>query len=270
MFTLEIPLSTAALATIKAHLGKSLPEVKSAHRCEAIGRGLGFRTYAAALSAAGSNAAYLAHPDGAAFVAYLAAHHFEVSGAALYRAVAKAALARIAEDHHILTIWGIANGRPRWTSQGRRENAQESVAKFRAFRADLIGDGAIEPFLASLAFLGNVTKTKTIRRGTGSYFVKHIAENFPCTFPDGEPLGPRYVPNGVLIAAAIQAGFTYKTHIDELGYHDINVSFNMSKPCLEDLDCEYRPDGARAQRRRSEQKARRLRWPRQSLARLAS
>lgn len=43
-------------------------------------------------------------------------------------------------------------------------------------------------------------------KGTGSYWVKHIAENFACSYPEGEKLGPRYVSNGVLIAAAIHAG----------------------------------------------------------------
>jgi hypothetical protein len=133
---------------------------------------------------------------------------------------------------------------------------EETVAKFRQSRVDLVSDGALGPFLASLAFLANVPMTKTIRRSAGSYFIKHIAENYPCTYPDGEELGPRYVPNGVLIAAAIQAGFLYKTYIDERGYHDVNVSFNMSKPAIVDLDCEFRPNGARAQQRRNKLEAR--------------
>jgi hypothetical protein len=256
MFTLEISLSSSALASIKAHVGKNLPDVKSSHRCEAIGRGLGFHTYASALALAGGDTPPIVRVDGAAFTSYLAAHGFAVSGSALYRAAAGAALATIAEAHPILTIWGIGSGQPRRTPSGRWETVEETVAKFRQSRADLVAEGAISPFLASLAFLANVPMTKTIRRGTGSYFIKHIAENYPCTYPNGEELGPQYVPNGALIAAAIQAGFRYKTYIDERGYHDVNVSFNMSKPTIVDLDCEFRPDGARAQQRRNKLEAR--------------
>lgn len=88
--------------------------------------------------------------------------------------------------------------------------------------------------------------------------MKHIAENFKCTYPDGEKLGPHYVPNGVLIAAAIHAGFMTKSHFDELGYHTLNVTFNMSKPCLDDLDYEVRPDSGRSQDRRRDEERRRL------------
>lgn len=257
MFTLDLSLSPSALASIKTHVGKNLPDVKSSHRCEAIGRGLGFHTYASALARAGGHTPPIVRVDGGAFASYLATHGFAVSGFALYRAAAGAALAAIAEAHPILTIWGIGSGQPRRTSGGRWETVEETVAKFRQCRADLVADGAISPFLASLAFLRNVPMTKTIRSGTGSYLIKHIAENYPCTYPDGEELGPDYVPNGALIAAAIQAGFRYKTYIDELGYHDLNVSFNMSKSAIVDLDCEFRPNGARAQQRRNKLEARR-------------
>ena len=96
-----------------------------------------------------------------------------------------------------------------------------------------------------------VRPTKTIRKGTGSYRLKHIAENYACTYPEGEKLGPTYVTNGVLIAAALHAGFRMKTYVDERGYDCVNVSFNMSKPCLDDLDCEIRPNGACAAHRRA-------------------
>ena len=39
-------------------------------------------------------------------------------------------------------------------------------------------------------------------------------------------------------------------YLNERGYFSLNVSFNMSKRRLEDLDCEIRPTGARAQDRR--------------------
>jgi hypothetical protein len=67
------------------------------------------------------------------------------------------------------------------------------------------------------------------------------------------------VPNGAFIAAALHAGFKIKTYVDELGYDKLNVSFNMSKLGLEELDCEIRLDGARAEARRRKQEMRELR-----------
>ena len=129
-------------------------------------------------------------------------------------------------------------------------------ARFQDERAKLIEDQAVNSFLTSLAFLTRVRRTKTIRQGTGSYRLKHIAENYACTYPEGEKLGPTYVPNGAFIAAALQAGFKMKTYVDDLGYDCVNVSFNMSKPCLDDLDCEIRPNGACAEHRRAIRPAR--------------
>ena len=54
MFVLRIPVTLSAIELIKADLTKHLSEVKSSHRVEAIGRGLGFRTYAALLAASRS------------------------------------------------------------------------------------------------------------------------------------------------------------------------------------------------------------------------
>lgn len=51
MFTLTILANTANLAAIKGELLILLPDVKSSHRCEALGRGLGFQSYASARAA---------------------------------------------------------------------------------------------------------------------------------------------------------------------------------------------------------------------------
>lgn len=250
MFTLTIPVSTDGLSAIKADLTRKLPDVKSSHRCEAIARGLGFRTYASALAAAKADTTETAKVSGDLFVAYLAEHAFNVPSEAFYHAAAKVALRNVWERTPKLTMWGIGVGSPRRKEDGRWENFRDMDAKYREARAELLSDSAVKPFLASLSFLGRVTPTKTIRKGTGSYWLKHIAENFACSYPEGEKLGPTYVSNGVLIAAALHAGFKMKTYFDNLGYDELNVSFNMSKPCLEELDCEVRPDGSRAQDRR--------------------
>lgn len=256
MFALSIPATSDRLDAIKAELTRTLHNVKSSHRCEAIARGLDFGTYASALTAMKAYTSGLRQVRGDRFAAYLADHGFSVSAKPFYAAAAKVALRDVAKSMPKLTMWGIGVGRPRRKSDGRLEDVREMNARFTGERAELVGDGAVEAFLASLAFLARVTPTKTIRKGTGSYWLKHIAENYVCIYPEGEALGPVYVSNGVLIAAALHAGFRIKTYVDDFGYDEPNVNFNMSKPVLEDLDCEIRPDGTRAQERQRRQQMR--------------
>jgi len=250
MFSLKIDLSADEIDILKSELTHKLPEVKSSHRCEALARGLGSRSYAALRALLKKTTLEKVPVRGDLFRIYLADHGFNVQPKQLYQAAAKVALRKIFELEPRLTAWGIGSGRPRRKEDGRWENSDEMNSRFQQDRAELISDDAVESFLASQALLARVTPTKTIRNGTGSYRLKHIAEKYPCTYPDGEKLGPTYVANGIFIAAALHAGFKIKTYMDELGYADLNVSFNMSKLCVEDLDCEIRPDGARAQNRR--------------------
>lgn len=254
MFNLRIHPDAANLDAVKRELRTKLPEVKSSHRCEALGRGLGFATYAAARTAS-TCATEAVTSDGAAFQEYLRRHGFRVSPTVLHCAIARVAIANVVAANENLSVWGIGFGQPRRKSDGKWEDERDRYARFQQNRSELLSDYAVTPFLVSLALLENVTRTKTIRKGTGSYWVKHIAENFECTYPEGERLGPHYVPNGVLIAAAIHAGFLTKSRYDERGYHSLNVTFNMSKPCLDDLDYVIRPDHGRSEdRRRAEER----------------
>ncbi|ANL51080.1 hypothetical protein AMC87_PD00958 (plasmid) [Rhizobium phaseoli] len=257
MFTLNILANTANLAAIKGELLILIPEVKSSHRCEALGRGLGFESYASARAASTRTSSPVA-ANGAAFRDYLESRGFVVPASVFYRAVAKVAIANVVAANEHLSAWGIGHGRSQRNRDGKWESAEERYARFLSDRSELLSTYATQPFLVSLALLAKVVRTKTIRKGTGSYWVKHIAENFECRYPEGEPLGPHYVPNGVLIAAAIHAGFLTKSHYDELGYHSLNATFNMSKPCLEDLDYVIRPDSGRSQDRRREEERRAL------------
>lgn len=250
MFALRIPLTSFATDGIKAYLTRALPNVKSAHRCEAFARGLGFGTYASLLAEGRSQAPTIATADGAAFRAYLAAHGFNESAVPFCRAVGAVALRMAVEKVPKLTMWGIGVGTRKRKADGKRESSQEFHARFAAERQVLLSDDAVEPFLLSFALVARIKPTKTVRAGIGSYGLKHIAENYACTYPGGEELGPQYVANGALIAAAVHAGFKMKTYVDDLGYDELNVSFNMSKSAVEDLDCEIRPNGARAQARR--------------------
>lgn len=254
MLELKIELNCSTLEAAKRELLNKLPQVKSSHRCEALGRGLGYGSYSAAKSAS-QNTSQSVTISGGAFHLYLRDHGFSVSPNVLYRAIGKVALAHVVEANEHLSVWGIGFGRSHRKPDGKWEDARERYTRFKENRAELLSDASVTPFLLSVALLERVARTKTIRKGTGSYWVKHIAENFDCTYPDGEKLGPHYVPNGVLIAAAIHSGFKQKSHFDELGYHSLNVTFNMSKPCLEDLDYVIRPDSSRSQdRRRAEER----------------
>ncbi len=250
MFTLTFPVTSSNIAELKTDLGKALCGVKSSHRCEALGRGLGFQTYASLLAAARAPSPVMATADGAAFGAYLAAHDFQVEPKPFYLAVARFLVRALLATDRRLTLHGIGVGRRKRKDDGNWETAQEHYGRVLQSRKEFLGNDGIEQFLLSLAFVGRVEPTKTIRPGTGSDRLKHIAENYSCNYPEGGRLGPRYVSNGALIAAAVYAGFRYKTYIDDLGYDSLNVNFNMSKPSLDDLDCEIRPDGACAKRRR--------------------
>lgn len=255
MFVLDIVLTSKNLEAVKRDLLHRLPDVKSSHRCEALARGLGFQTFAAARAAAASVVPKSVRVNGAPFRTYLSAHGFEVKSSTLFESVAKIALLNVSDRIERLTMWGMGIGESKRRADGRWETTEDRSKRFASERDELRSDYAIRPFLLSLALLHRVPATKTIRRGTGSYFLKHIAEKYSCTYPEGEPLGPHYVPNGALIAAAIHAGFKTRSHYDDYGQESLNVGFNMSKPAIEDLDAEIRPDGRRSQVRKRPRQA---------------
>jgi hypothetical protein len=159
----------------------------------------------------------------------------------LYLAAAEVAVREVLRTIPRLHVFGIGFGRPQRTSEGLWSTPQQRYAEFLQSRKECLGRRPTKAFLRSLAFLALVPKTKTIRSGTGSYRLKHIAENYASTYPEGAKLGPDYVPNGMLIAAAVHMGFKFKTHVDELGYDTLNASFNMSKSAIDDLDALIRP-----------------------------
>lgn len=267
MFALNIPVTRASIDAIKLELTKTLSTVKSSHRCEAIARGLGYRTYAALLAAVDAVTPAVASVQARAFCVYLSTHGFDVSPMAFYRASARVAMRGTMAKVPKLTAFGIGIGEPRRKADGKWESGQELQDKFDRERQDLLGDRTIRAFMLSIAFLSRVERTGTVRPNTNSYWLKHIAENYACTFPEGDKLGPFYVPNGALIAAATHLGFLIRTHIDpDTGRDSLNATFNMSKVSLTSLDEETRPDGARAQaRRRREEDHARTRLPRVSL-----
>ncbi|MEM9010450.1 MAG: hypothetical protein AAGE18_04435 [Pseudomonadota bacterium] len=240
MDKLFLRLSTATLSSLKQNLTDSMRGIKSSHRCEALGRGLGFRTYAAARHAAMTGLDGIVRPNGTRFVEYLDEKGIAARRKDFFDAVASAALGDVVERNPLLSAYGIGVGHPRRKPDGRYESAEEQYEKFQEGRRELASSRSVPGFLASTALLSRINETKTIREGTGSYWLKHIAENYECSYPDNEKLGPTYIPNGVFIAAAINSGFRIKTYIDEDGSYNLNVSFNMSVKCLRELDQEIR------------------------------
>jgi hypothetical protein len=249
MLEIPIPITLGTIGTIKQGLAETIADVKSSHRVEASARALGFRTYASMLDAAKSGHVAANTANGATFRHYLDQHGFNVEAIHLYRAVARVAICAVLEVNPRLSMRGYGFGPPHWNPDLKRfESPQESYARFRLDRAEFLFRGGFDQFLLALAFVQRIPPTKTVR-GAGSYRLKHIAENMRFTTADGTTIGPKYVSNGALIAAALSAGFKMKTYVDHLGYDAINVSFNMPKRVIEDLDCEYCPRGVEAQRR---------------------
>ena len=244
--SLSIQLNASAVHILKGAMTRALSPVKSMHRCEAMARGLGFGTYAA-LRAADPREASV---DGTSFVSYLAAHGFTVSERHLYEAAALVALHAVARRHPNLTVWGIGIGEHRREDGGHRESRESYAQRLQQAHEALTAETSTRPFLLSLAVVQRLPSIATIRPGARSYQLKHIAENYAFNYPGGEALGPCYVPNGLLIAAASHAGFKFQEYRSEgSGLPEINVSFNMPKRAIENLDCEIRPDGATAQDR---------------------
>jgi len=249
MLNLYVPINATSVEAVKKYLWSELASVKSSHRVEAIARGLGFKSYAAMLHTAKSGSHTLSRADGSRFSLYLHEHGFGVEPIHLYRAVARMAVAVVLANTSRLSANGYGFHRPRWDADKKRyETTEEQYAKFTQNRAELLSKYGLDEFLLAFALTQKIPPTKTVRR-VGSYRLKHIAERMPFTLIDGTELGPRYVSNGALIAAALYAGFRMKTYVDHLGYDEINVSFNMSKRVVDDLDCEIRPRGDLARHR---------------------
>lgn len=236
MVELTITVSNQHLNYIKAYLRTQAPHVKSSHRCEALARGLGFQTYAALLAGLrdGQSISLTVRCD--AFSAYLRARDFNTSSTPFLRATAIVALKSILQKHPELSSDGMG-------VYARHSWGHEALEAFEArraeSRADMLCEQAAERFLLALAFVQRIPKTKTIRSGAGYRRLKHIAENMPASFPDGEKLGPQYLPAGFLLAAAIHDGFNWKKSRgldDNIGPE---VRFNMPKSAVMDLAAEF-------------------------------
>lgn len=248
MLELSIQLTPASLRLMKRALRRHCPETKTSHRTEALARGLGFPTHATLLATLRESRP-TRRVNAEAYSTYLSERGLPNGQKPLFQAAAAAAVSAVLDRDHKIQSRGYGAGRFRRKEDGSWETAYEHYDRFCEGRAELLDDWHIKQFLCAIAFLTGIPATRTIRPDTDSYRLKHIAEKYPVKFDDGASLGPAYVSNGALIAAAVHLGFRYRAGQDELGYDWPNVTFNMSQKALLELDCLYRPNGARAQDR---------------------
>jgi hypothetical protein len=248
MFTMPVHLTTRSYKSVKNLLGKLLPEQNSSHRAEAIARCLGFPTNSALCAVLHKVPRIIVgfHPN--KFQEFLNLSGGAATEVTPHLLFAHLAIQDVIEAHWKISVWGYGFGRPQPVEK-RWETSKERYARFKEEQAEFKSVAAAQEFLCSIGTLEKIRKTKTIRPGTGSYTLKHIAENLPVCLPNGTifKTDRNYVRNGTLIAAALYLGFRFKSYKDDLGYDHINVSFNMSKTDLEELNCRVRPDSGRAQ-----------------------
>ncbi len=229
------------IESMKADLTRYLPHIKSSHRVEALARALGFKTYAALrardlfLSPIETEVNWLAFSD------YLHEKGFTCAAKPLYLATARASIMLILQVPGIepkLTREGIGIN----TEHHKGETTEEYIRRFQREREDMLLDSSLEEFLRSYSLVSMIPHTRTVTTKRGAYILKHIAENLSFTYPDGEESPANYVATGSLIAAALHAGFYYKSIPGSQ-----SVNFNMLQKAIEDLDCKIRPNGAAAQ-----------------------
>ena len=169
---------------------------------------------------------------------------FAVDTIPFHLAVGRAAITETLAAEPSLTMEGMGVG-DRARVGDRWETGEERRARFDRSRAKLLTDDGVEQFLRALACVWRVAPTKQFTGRHSSYGLKHLAEGLPCTYPEGQRLGPDYVSNGALIAAALHVGFRTKTYTDPVGRLSLNASFNMSLRSLKLLRQERAEDAER-------------------------
>lgn len=231
MFRLEITINETTRTELIAALYRVLPDAQHTLRLEATARGLGFNTYAALLAFADQRSQVPRQIDAARFVEFLEARSCNVQQKHFYNCCAQAVLADICRQEPRLTHHGIGlpsdySSRTGWPSESRETRLLKE-------RRALIE--APEQFLRALCLMQSLPKIKSFPDIPSSYGLKHTAERLTAYYPDNTPLGPDYVANGSLIAAALYAGFEMKTFRDTL-----NVQFNISKKAISAINDSIR------------------------------
>ncbi len=190
-------LSYNFVDNIKTELLRLLPDVKSAHRVEAMARGFGWNSNAA-LRAELAMGPQERTVDNGAFSGYLTSHGFTGTPPDVFReAVARCAIEAVMERTPLLTHFGFG------IFDERDKSPQQREAEFRHNRERMRGSLAIAEFIRAYEFLEQVPRRTTINRNRSSYGLKHEAERFHRERGVDNP----YVANGMFIAAAIYLDF---------------------------------------------------------------
>jgi hypothetical protein len=227
-----LKVDSNSIESIKADLTKYFKNVKSSHRVEALARALGFNTYAALRAEIQKETSGKVLLNWVSFRAYLEEKGYnDVIARPLFLAAGRATIRCIMKEYPLLTYEGV--GIDPYHYKGIALQDYQKV--FFGFRDEMLLDENIEQFLRSYVFVSKIEKTKSIT-DNNSYFLKHIAEKFSFTYPDGVTSQPKGVFNGSLIFAAIHAGFKIREWAGSQ-----NVSFNMKKRSIHDLDRLIRP-----------------------------
>ena len=145
MFVLRISVTAPAVDRIKALLTQSLPEVKSSHRVEALGRGLGFRTYAALRAAAQTTAPAVVAVAGSHFSDYLKDHGFEADPAHLYRAAAHVAIQAALDALPRLHSTALASDGRNGTSMARGKRQTSNMRNSRSAARNVSASTPLRP-----------------------------------------------------------------------------------------------------------------------------
>lgn len=204
---MRVTLSSDDLPSIKAYLHSLLPGHKPSLRIEAAARGLGFTTYAGLREALSAGPVSVEAND-RCFCAKLDLS-FEIEekfNRFLSRAIAKVELHRILDAHSSLTQRGFDSAWMRVSGEMDKP-LKERLALLAERRKEAYEDDwSFDQFELAWIYLSRQQKIKSINRRTGSYGLKHRAENLMREFGHFRPLG-NYVSNGMLIAAAYSLGF---------------------------------------------------------------
>ena len=213
MFSLPFTINPTAVASIKSDLTKLIPKIKSSHRVEALARALGYTTYASLRAASQNPVTFPGEVSWERYDSYLREHGFLPSATPLFIAVTKESIRQLLEKEPYLTMDGISK-KPWLVRNNKKETWAEYKERASTSRKEFLENGSIEQVLRSLAFIPVYQKTEAATRQQNSYGLKHKAEKHPSTYPDGSKLGPGYVAQGAVVAAALLSGFSYREYED--------------------------------------------------------
>jgi hypothetical protein len=221
---MRVTLNTDDLPSIKAYLHCSLPGHKPSLRIEAAARGLGFTTYAGLRDALSAGAVTVSADD-RRFCAELGIP-FEIDerfNRFLSRAIARIELHRVLDAHRLLTQRGFDSAWMRVSGEMDKPLNERLTMLEERRKEAYEDDWSLDQFELAWIYLSRQRMIKSVNRRTGSYGLKHRAENLMREFGHFRPLG-NYVSNGMLIAAAYALGF----EVRPIAPDNYNAYFNIS------------------------------------------